>query len=55
MPIARKNNKYMLFHKLLRSSLEPSVLRDDGSLPGDLKINRVQMEEMGQNKQAYLY
>ena len=55
MPIARKINKYTLFHKLPGSSLEPSVLGDDGSLPRDLKINRVQTEEMGQNKHAYLY
>lgn len=55
MPIARKINKHMLFHRLLKSSLEPSVLGDDGSLPRDLKINRVQIEEMGQNKHAYLY
>lgn len=37
MPVARKKNKYRLFHELLRSSLEPSVLEGDGSLLGDLE------------------
>lgn len=54
-PIARKINKHLLSPKVLKSSLEPSVLGDGGSLPRDLEINRVQIEEMGQNQHAYLY
>lgn len=55
MPVARKKNKYMMLHTSLSSSLEPSVLGYDVSLPRDLKLSRGQTKEMGQNKHAYLY
>lgn len=54
LPIARKKNEYTLFHKLLGSSIEPSILGNDGSVLRDLKISRGQTQEMGQNKYTYL-
>ena len=50
-----ERNRYKLLHRFLRSSLELSLLRADGSLVRDLEIRRGQTMEMDRNRCAYLY
>ena len=50
-----ERNRYKLLHRFLRSSLELSLLRADGSLVRDLEIRRGQTMEMDRNRHAYLY